>query len=102
MLQQAKRMHKLKGSAGMLGAKAVHALAAQVEAACLAGNVQRATDIAEALKMQMQRLRDSATPVINAARARADEVAESAALPLAPARRQRTSAFIAPTKLIGA
>jgi PAS domain S-box-containing protein len=72
LVQQAARMHKLKGSAGMLGAKTIHALASQAETACVGGSWERASEIAVMLSEHMQRLRDSATPVINAARARTD------------------------------
>ena len=40
------RMHKLRGSAGMLGAKAIHQLAGEVEAACIAAQREAAWHLA--------------------------------------------------------
>ncbi|MEP7295248.1 MAG: PAS domain S-box protein, partial [Burkholderiales bacterium] len=69
------RMHKLRGCAGILGAKAIHQLAGQAEAACAAGEVERAADLATRLTAQLQRLHHDAAPVLMAARARAEELA---------------------------
>jgi CheY-like chemotaxis protein/HPt (histidine-containing phosphotransfer) domain-containing protein len=78
LARQAERMHKLKGLAGMLGAKSIHALAAQAEAACIAADAPRAAALAATLATHMQRLRDSAAPQVNAARAQSDVAADSA------------------------
>jgi PAS domain S-box-containing protein len=77
LTRQAARMHKLKGNAGMLGARAIHTLAAEAEAACVAGDAESAADLTVRLAGHLQRLRDSAAPVINAARARADAIGPS-------------------------
>jgi len=76
--RQAARMHKLKGVAGMLGAKGIFALASETEAACAAGDARRASGIAVTLATQLQALRESAAPVINAARAQADAAVDVA------------------------
>jgi PAS domain S-box-containing protein len=54
------RMHKLKGSAGMLGAKAIHQLAGEAEAACASGEAKRAVRVALQLVGKLQGLRQSA------------------------------------------
>jgi HPt (histidine-containing phosphotransfer) domain-containing protein len=69
------RMHKLKGSAGMLGAKTIHQLAGEAEAACAAGEVERAAVLATKLATELQRLHQSAAPVFAATQAQAEEVA---------------------------
>ncbi|MEP6874255.1 MAG: Hpt domain-containing protein, partial [Burkholderiales bacterium] len=69
------RMHKLRGCAGILGAKAIHELAGQAEAACAAGEIERAADLATRLATQLQRLNQDAAPVLMAARAQAEEQA---------------------------
>jgi len=71
------RMHKLRGSAGMLGAKSIQQLAGEAEAACAAGEVERASRLATRLATMLQRLHQSAAPVFMPARAQA----EGAALP---------------------
>jgi CheY-like chemotaxis protein len=69
------RMHKLRGSAGMLGAKAIQQLAGAAEAACVAGEVTRAARLAKRLAAALQRLRQSAEPALMAAQAPSEEVA---------------------------
>jgi HPt (histidine-containing phosphotransfer) domain-containing protein len=59
------RMHKLRGAAGMLGAKAIQDLAAEAEAACAAGEVEHGARLATSLAAQLQRLRDDATPKLS-------------------------------------
>src|SRR6202040_2358592 len=59
---QAGRMHKLRGSAGMLGATAIHQLAGEAEAACAAGAVERAAQLATKLATQLQQLHQHAAP----------------------------------------
>jgi PAS domain S-box-containing protein len=56
------RMHKLRGSAGILGAKAIQQLAGDAEAACAAGEVEQAARLASSLVEQLRRLRQSAAP----------------------------------------
>jgi PAS domain S-box-containing protein len=54
---QTARLHKLRGGASMLGAKAVQQLAADAEAACIAGEVERSGQLAGELSRELQRLR---------------------------------------------
>ena len=56
------RMHKLRGSAGLLGAKAIQRLAGEAEAACVEGDVALAAPLAVDLASQLHRLRQSAEP----------------------------------------
>ena len=60
----ARRMHKLRGSAGMLGAKAIHLLAGEAEAACAAGELERSVHLATRLTTKLQRLRELAAPAL--------------------------------------
>jgi len=68
---QAARLHKLRGSAGLLGAKEIQQVAREAEAACVAGEVELAADLATALAMMLQRLARSAAPLLEAGRAQA-------------------------------
>jgi len=68
---QAARLHKLRGSAGLLGAKEVQRVAREAEAACLAGEGGLAADLATTLAMTLQRLARSAAPMLEAGRAQA-------------------------------
>jgi HPt (histidine-containing phosphotransfer) domain-containing protein len=68
-------MHKLRGGAGMLGATAIHQLAGEAEAACAAGEVDRATYLATRLAVLLQRLRESAAPALAADPAETEEEA---------------------------
>jgi hypothetical protein len=61
------RMHKLRGGACMLGAKGVYALAGEVEDACNRGDHDRAVEVSIRLTDEIQRLRESAQPVLAAA-----------------------------------
>jgi CheY-like chemotaxis protein/anti-sigma regulatory factor (Ser/Thr protein kinase) len=56
------RLHKLKGSAGMLGAKVIAHLAGEGEAACARGDMARASPLATRIAIQLQRLREHAVP----------------------------------------
>jgi PAS domain S-box-containing protein len=69
----AARMHKLSGSAGMLGANAIQQLAVDARAACLAGESKRLERLSVALGIELQRLGQSAEPVLRTARSRAGE-----------------------------
>lgn len=61
------RMHKLRGGACMLGAKGVYELAGEVEHACIRGDHDRAIEVSIRLADEIQRLRESAQPVLAAA-----------------------------------
>ena len=56
------RLHKLKGSAGMLGADVIQALAGEGEAAFASGDFARAAPMATRIAIQLQRLREQALP----------------------------------------
>ncbi len=58
------RMHKLRGSAGMLGAKTIQQLAAAAEAACRGGEAARAAELAAQVMASLQALRASAAPAL--------------------------------------
>ena len=58
------RMHKLRGSAGMLGAKTIQKIAAQAEAACTAGQPERATRLGSKLEVELRRLWRSASSAV--------------------------------------
>ena len=68
------RMHKLRGSAGLLGAKAVQRLAGEAEAACVGGDVALAGPLAEDLASELHRLRQSAEPAFQSRQAPAEDV----------------------------
>src|SRR5450631_579236 len=72
---QAGRMHKLRGGAGMLGAAAIQQLAGEAEAACAAGEVDRATYLATRLAALLQRLQRSAAATLAANPAKTEEEA---------------------------
>jgi CheY-like chemotaxis protein len=56
------RLHKLKGSAGMLGANAIQELASEGEAAFASGDIAHAAPVATRIAIQLQRLREHALP----------------------------------------
>jgi hypothetical protein len=58
------RMHKLRGGACMLGAKAACELAGNVEDACNRGDHDRAAQLSTRLAGEIQRLRDNARPLL--------------------------------------
>jgi CheY-like chemotaxis protein len=64
LASHAGRMHKLRGSAGMLGARAIQQLAGEAESACGAGDVAGAGRLTTALTALLQRLQQSAAPVL--------------------------------------
>ncbi len=68
------RMHKLRGSAGLLGAKAIQRLAGEAEAACVGGDVALAGPLAQDLASELHRLRQSAEPAFQSRQAPAEEV----------------------------
>jgi CheY-like chemotaxis protein len=53
----AARLHTLKGYAGTLGAKSIHAAAAQAERACLVGQVAPVQPLMQSLAQQLNQLR---------------------------------------------
>jgi HPt (histidine-containing phosphotransfer) domain-containing protein len=61
-------IHRLRGGACMLGAKAVVELAGEVETACVSGQIERAGILANRLAVELQRVRSSAERVFVAAR----------------------------------
>jgi HPt (histidine-containing phosphotransfer) domain-containing protein len=64
LADHARRLHKLRGGAGLLGAKAIAGLAGAAEAACLEGRGADAVAIAADLASRLERLRESAAPVL--------------------------------------
>ena len=67
---QAARMHKLKGSAGMLGARDIHRLATAAEAACRAGDGVQAVAHSVALAAHLRRLKENAAAFLTDAAVR--------------------------------
>ncbi len=60
LVGHAARMHKLKGSAGLLGLNVVQQLAGTIERACKAGEVVSIRPLAQQLTHEFQRLNDGA------------------------------------------
>jgi HPt (histidine-containing phosphotransfer) domain-containing protein len=73
LAMHAGRMHKLRGSAGLLGAKAIQRLAGDAEAACVGGDVALAGPLAVDLASELHRLRQSAEPAFHSRQAPADD-----------------------------
>ncbi|MEO5737550.1 MAG: response regulator [Variovorax sp.] len=74
------RLHKLHGSAGMIGAKSVGQLAADAQAALKSGDRGRADQMLRALSGKLHKLQMAAKPFLDAEDGRAaDAVAASAA-----------------------
>jgi CheY-like chemotaxis protein len=67
LAEPARRLHKLKGGAGTLGAKAIQHLAAETEAACVAGDGARARERSIELAAHLQALHSSADQVFKRA-----------------------------------
>ena len=78
------RLHKLRGSAGMLGAKAIQSLAGDAEAACASGEVEQAAHLATSLATLLHQLRCSAAPAFTAALAQVYEPARPSSGELEP------------------
>ncbi len=72
-------MHKLRGSAGQLGAREIYQLAGEAEAACRAGQGERGAELTRRLQGLLQRMRQSAMPVLAASQALPQPVAPGAA-----------------------
>jgi HPt (histidine-containing phosphotransfer) domain-containing protein len=77
-------IHRLRGGACMLGAKAIAELAGDLEAACVSGETERAKTLANRLAVELQRVRSSAERVFVAACAQDGDGASSAAVELDP------------------
>jgi HPt (histidine-containing phosphotransfer) domain-containing protein len=90
----AARMHKLSGAAGMLGANAIQQLAVDARMACVAGEGKMAERLVEALGVELRRLGESAAPVLEEARARADQAVKTAARSEAPLRPEHLADLI--------
>jgi len=65
-VEYAVRMHKLTGSAGMLGAKTIHRLAVDTRAACIAGKIEELRQLSVILAEQLRRMRQSAASIFDA------------------------------------
>jgi PAS domain S-box-containing protein len=71
------RMHKLKGSAGTLGANSIHRLAGLVEEACIAGDAQELAQLRAQLSIRLRRLREAAAISSDAASSDEESGAEA-------------------------
>jgi PAS domain S-box-containing protein len=60
LIGRAARMHKLKGTAGILGLNVVQQLAATIEGACEAGELESIGPLSQQLKTEFKRLSDGA------------------------------------------
>jgi HPt (histidine-containing phosphotransfer) domain-containing protein len=96
------RMHKLSGSAGLLGATRLHQLASQAEAACRAGDLEQVAVLATRVSTELNSLRRAAAhaltetsthtpqpsaahpPAATARGAQADQADPSAGTPIDP------------------
>jgi PAS domain S-box-containing protein len=96
-----RRMHKLRGGACMLGAKAVYAIAGQIEEACLHGDQASAAELAIVLTAEMRQLVKNATPAIAAAQtAEPGPGPGPADLPACAARVEELSALLRQQSLV--
>jgi HPt (histidine-containing phosphotransfer) domain-containing protein len=77
-------MHRLRGGACMLGAKAIFKLAGEVEATCASGEIERAKILANKLAIELQRMRSSAERVFIAASSGSDDSVSTVDLELGP------------------
>ena len=73
------RLHKLRGGAGMLGAKVIAQLAGDAEAACRAHQPERTARLLRSLGQQMQQLKCDAAPLLDTV---AEAQSDGAAQPL--------------------
>jgi PAS domain S-box-containing protein len=78
------RMHKLKGSAGMLGARVIQGLAARAETACAKGSVEQAASLATELIERLRHAHRSATAALREPGTRIEAAAPEEPRPLAP------------------
>ncbi|MBC7779968.1 MAG: PAS domain S-box protein [Proteobacteria bacterium] len=78
LVVHAGRMHKLRGSAGMLGAKALQQLAREAEAACNAGVPEAAARLSSEVWVHLRQLRVDARAAFGAAEAAATDARAAA------------------------
>ena len=76
------RMHKLRGSAGLLGAKSIQRLAGEAEAACVDGDAALAAPLAVDLASELHRLRQSAEPAFQSRQTPVEEAPGQGGEPL--------------------
>jgi hypothetical protein len=74
MTLHAGRMHKLRGSAGMLGATGIQKLAGEAEAACRGGHAEHAAALAIKLVAGLGRLRHDSAPAFAANPPRIEQI----------------------------
>jgi PAS domain S-box-containing protein len=89
-----RHMHKLRGGACMLGAKTVHALAGQVETACLGGDIAQASELCSRLSSEILLLGNNAASVIAAERIRADNLLLTGTATISPALFEELKALL--------
>jgi PAS domain S-box-containing protein len=92
--QHVRQMHKLRGGACMLGAKAISALAGEIEAACVSEDFDRAAKLTTRLSTEIQQLSGNAQTAIAAERIRADDSHFPCAVTIAPPLIQQFSALL--------
>ena len=80
----AQRMHKLRGSAGMLGVNTVQQLAAEAEQACKEGPIQKIQQLLRKLDLQMHTLQQSALPYLDSYDKSVDAELAVPSAPLSP------------------
>jgi PAS domain S-box-containing protein len=73
----AARMHKLSGSASMLGAKVIQQIAIDARAACLAGDTDHASALTRTLAVQLQRLQQSTGAMFDLAKLQSERAEQS-------------------------
>jgi PAS domain S-box-containing protein len=84
LADHARRLHKLRGSAGTLGARTIYELAGRGEAACVSGDRSEASQVATQLAAQLQRLKSSAESAFRAASVQIGRAPLSAPVALEP------------------
>jgi CheY-like chemotaxis protein len=91
------RMHKLRGSAGMVGATSIQLLAAETEAACARGDAAGALQHTSGLAVLVQRLVDCTGPLFLAEKLREEQsrIGASAWAPDGAVARERMAELIA-------
>ena len=92
---EAARQHKLRGSAGMLGARSVQQLAGEAEAACRGGDAELARALRHRIATEIAALRRAARPFLEASSLPAAAQAGAAAPASAPAEAAQVEALVA-------
>ncbi|MFO0519999.1 MAG: ATP-binding protein [bacterium] len=92
--QCAMRMHRLKGSAGTLGANGIHALAAEAEAACRRQDLPSVVDRMARLAEAIDRLKQAVAPLERAALATVQGPPDQAAADFHPEAVYRLAALL--------